>query len=61
MSLSREMGHVVPAQEDVSGLFHKIHDVPGFNVGVLSSIWQTPQTLRLEWTFLGTDTSQVSL
>lgn len=42
--------------------FCKIHDVPGFDVGILSVISQkSSETLRLGWAFLDRDISQVSL
>lgn len=34
-NMSRAMEHVVPAHQDFSGIFNKIHDVPSFDVEVL--------------------------
>lgn len=59
--MSRAMGQVAPAQEDLSESSNKIHGVPGFDVGILTFVSWKPQTLRLERAFLGRDMSQVSL
>lgn len=36
--MSRAMGYVVPTHKDFSGLFNKMHDISGFNVGLLNFI-----------------------
>lgn len=34
--MSREMGYAVLTHKDFLGLFNRMHDIPGFNVGLLS-------------------------
>lgn len=36
--ISREMGYVLPIHKDFLGLFYKMHDIPGFIVGLISFI-----------------------